>query len=217
MNKLKNILLIVAALVVTVGVHAETRNDYLKGIRDQMELSLPAGVATGERAITVQFYTEANAKLGVQHEGSAIFENVPGGWIGNTIFKTGALPVALKGRLINFDGVGVKGEIFTGATYTGGTSAPYQNASDINPVVGLSQIIVGATITNDGTLAFAPTYAFGNASNQGKGGLQPVLGDEKLLKPNTTYLLRLTSLDDQPQTISSLLSWYEGNLDLPQP
>lgn len=213
--KLKLMLSLTFALVVTSGAYAETRNDYLRDLRNQIELSLPTGVASGDRALTVQFYTEANAKLGVQHEGSAIFESVPGGWVGNTIFKTGALPVALKGRLINFDGVGVKGEIFTGATYTGGTPAAYQNASDINPVVGLSQIIVGATITNDGTLAFAPTYAFGNASNQGKGGLQPVLGDEKLLKPNTTYLLRLTSLDSQPQTISSLLSWYEGPLDLP--
>lgn len=177
----------------------------------------PEGLYSGLRAITIQSYTEANSKNGVQHEGSVLLQDVPGLSSNDTIFLTGALPVALKGRIINFDGVGVKGEIYTGAAYTGGTPAEYQNASDINPVAGLSQIIVGATVTNDGDLAFAPTYSFGNESNQGKGGIQSTLGGEKLLKPNTAYLLRLTSLDTQAQNISSFLTWYEGGLDLPLP
>lgn len=186
-----------------------TRNDLLKGITP------PDGLYEGGRAVTVQGYVEANSKLGVQHEGSTLLSNIAAGASNDTIFLTGSLPVALKGRVINFDGVGVKGEIYTGATYTGGALAEYQNASDINPVTGLTQIIVGATITNDGDLAFAPTYSFGNESNQGKGGIQSTLGSEKLLKPNTAYLLRLTSLDSSTQNISSFLTWYEGELDLP--
>ncbi|AHK11662.1 hypothetical protein S141_16 [Shewanella sp. phage 1/41] len=179
-------------------------------------LNLDADYFNGLAGFIVQSYTEANSKLGVQHEGSAIFEAIPALGVNSTIFLTGALPVALKGRIINFSGVGVKGEIFTGATYTGGTEVEYQNASDINPVTGLAKIIVGATITSVGTTAFAPTYSFGNESNQGKGGVQSTLGGEKLLKPNTAYLLRLVSLDTQPQDISSFLSWYEGELDMPR-
>lgn len=179
-------------------------------------LSLNADYFNGLAAVVVQNYTEANSKLGVQHEGSTLLQDVAAGASNDTIFLTGALPVALKGRIINFDGVGVKGEVYTGATYTGGTPAEYQNASDINPVTGLAQIIVGATVTNDGDLAFAPTYSFGNESNQGKGGIQSTLGGEKLLNPNTAYLLRLTSLDTQTQNISSFLTWYEGELDLPR-
>lgn len=182
-----------------------------------IDLGTPSGVFEGERAMTVQSYVEANSKLGVQHEGSTLLQDVAAGASNDTIFLTGALPVALKGRVINFDGTGVKGEIYTGATYTGGTVAEYQNASDINPAAGLAQIIVGATITADGDLAFAPTYSFGNDSNQGKGGIQSTLGGEKLLKPNTAYLLRLTSLDTATQNISSFLTWYEGELDLPRP
>lgn len=176
----------------------------------------PAGLYSGDRAITAQFYTEANIKRGLQQEGSTIV-TIPGNSSNDTIFITGSKPVALKGRVINFDGIGVVGEIYAEPTYTGGTPAVYQNASHINPVPGESQIIVGANIESDGALIFAPVPAFGNSSAIGRGGIQPVLGDEKNLKPNTVYLLRLRSLDPQPQQVSSFLSWYEGPLDLPRP
>lgn len=214
MKKLKLMLSFALALVVASGAYAETRNDYLRDLRNQIELSLPTGIASGDRAMTVQSYTEANSKRGVQHEGSTLLA-MPGDGVNDTIFLTGSLPVAMKGRTINFNGVGVKGEIYTGVTYTGGTPAVYQNASDINPVPGLSQIIVGATVTDPGTLAFAPVYAFDNSSVVGRGGAVILLGGEKLLKPNTAYLFRLTSLDTQPQSVSSFLTWYEGGLDLP--
>ena len=175
----------------------------------------PVGSFEGFRALTVQSYTEANSKIGVEHEGSTLF-TAPGGSVNNTFFVTGALPVSLKGRVIGFTGDGVTAEIFTGATYTGGTSAPYQNASDINPVAGLSQIIVGALLVDPGVLAFAPDYLIGNTSNQGKGSTGAIVGREKLLKPNTTYLFRITSLDAATQDIASLLTWYEGGLDLPR-
>lgn len=175
----------------------------------------PVGSFEGFRALTVQSYTEANSKIGVEHEGSTKYTAL-GASVNNTFFVTGALPVALKGRVIGFTGDGVTAEIFTGATYTGGISAAYQNASDINPVVGLSQIIVGATLVDPGTLAFAPDHLIGNTSNQGKGSTGAIVGREKLLKPNTTYLFRITSLDAATQDIASLLTWYEGELDLPR-
>jgi len=179
-------------------------------------LNLDAGYFNGLAGIISQTYTEANSKLGTQHEASALFEDVAGLASNNTIFITGALPLSLKGRVIGYSGLGVTAEIFRAPTYTGGTIAAYQNASDINPVTGLSQIITGATVTAPGTLVFAPDYLIGNTSNQGKGDPGKVLGRERLLRRNTTYLLRLTSLDTQPQDITSLLSWYEGELDLPR-
>lgn len=192
----------------------KSERDIKKNALPVIDIGTPSGIFEGTRAVTVQFYPEVNSKLGVQHEGSTLL-TIPGLGANNTIFKTGSLPVALKGRIINFSGIGVVGEIYKNPTYTGGGTVTYQNASDINPVAGESQIIVGATVTATGVLAFAPTPAFGNSSNQGKGGLLPSLGDEKLLKPNTTYLLRLVSLDPQSQQVSSFLTWYEGELDLP--
>jgi hypothetical protein len=176
---------------------------------------MPDGLYSGLRAITMQSYTEANSKNGVEHEGSTLLLAVGGGASNDTIFLTGSLPVSLKGRVIGFTGDGVTAEIFTGPAYTGGSPVPYQNASDINPVTGLSQIIVGATVSDDGTLAFAPEHLIGNTSVQGKGSTGAVVGREKLLKPNTAYLFRITSLDAAAQDVSSLLTWYEGELDLP--
>jgi hypothetical protein len=175
----------------------------------------PLGAYEGLRALTTQSYTEANAKNGAQHEGSTLLLGVVGLASNDTIFLTGALPVSLKGRVIGFTGNGVVAEIFELPTYSGGASATYQNASAINPIAGLSQIIVGATVTADGTLVFAPDYLIGNTSNQGKGVTGAIIGREKIMKPNTAYLFRLTSLDTQAQDITSLLTWYEGELDLP--
>lgn len=179
-------------------------------------LNLDADYFNGLAGFISQTYTEANSKLGTQHEASALFTAVAGLASNNTLFITGALPVSLKGRVIGYSGLGVTAEIFRDPTYTGGASAAYQNASDINPVTGLSQIITGATVTAPGELRFAPDFLIGNTSNQGKGDPGKVLGRERLLRPNTAYLLRLTSLDTQPQDITSLLSWYEGELDLPR-
>lgn len=181
---------------------------------DGVVLNTDAPYFTGLRAMVTQSYTEANSKLGVEHEASIIFT---AGALSSrdTIFVTGDLPVAIKGRVIRYTGEGITAEIFSGATYTGGTTLEYQNASDINPQIGLSQVIEGASIVGEGDLVFAPDHLIGNTSNQGQGSAGSVIGREKLLKPNTIYLFRLTSLDSQPQDISSLVTWYEGELDLP--
>lgn len=171
----------------------------------------------GLRAIIVQSYVEANSKLGVQHEGSTLLIGVAAGASNDTIFFTGDLPVALKGRIVSYTGDGVSAFIYEAPAYTGGAPVPYENASAINPVAGLSQIIVGATVSNEGNLVFAPVHFIGNQSNQGQGTTANSVTGERLFKPNTAYLLRLTSLDTQPQDISSYLSWYEGELDLPRP
>lgn len=178
----------------------------------------PAGVYEGLRAITVQDYVEANVKLGVQHEGSVLLPSVPAGASNDTIFLTGNLPVSLKGRRVSYSGVGVSAYIYENPVYSGGSNAVYQNANSINPSTGLSQIIIGTTVSSLGDLIFAPVHSLGNLSNQGKGAVVSALETEHVLSPNTAYLLRLTSLESsQPQNIASHLTWYEGLLDLPRP
>jgi hypothetical protein len=177
----------------------------------------PDGLYTGERAMNVQSYEESNIKLGLQFEGSKNFGSVSGGAVLNTIFRTGILPVSLKKRSVSFTGDGVQGEIFINPTFTGGNTEVYQNATTISPSVGLSQIITGITLQDEGVLTFAPVYAFGNASNQGKGGVLTLIEVEHILAPNTDFLLRLTSLDTAAQNLASHLTWFEGLLDLPRP
>ena len=174
----------------------------------------PVGAFSGRRALNTQNYTEANIKLGLQHEGSTLF-TVAGLGVNDTIFLTGSLPVSLKHRQIGFTGTGVSAFIYKAPTYAGGTSVAYQNPNSINPVTGLSQIIVGSTVSDDGVLTFAPDHLIGSTSKQGKGSSPSTIGQEKILAPNTAYLLRLTSLDSHSQQITSHLSWYEGTFDLP--
>lgn len=178
------------------------------------KLGFPVGSFQGFRALNTQNYIESNIKLGVQHEGSTLVTIAGNGFL-RTVFLTGSLPVALKSRSIGFTGVGVSALIFEGPTYTGGTPAAYENPNAINPVTGLSQIIVGSTVTDDGALIFAPEHLLGSTSQQNKGSGTREIGQEKIMKPNTAYLLRIESLDSQPQQVTSLLSWYEGGLDLP--
>lgn len=176
----------------------------------------PEGLYEGTRAITTQGYVEANTKLGVQFEGSALF-TIGGNDSIDTIFLTGSKPVSLKGRKISYNGEGVTAEIYASPTYTGGSPADYQNANNKNPEVGESQIIVGSTITDDGTLAFSPIHSLGSSGFFGGGSQVPGIESERILAPNTAYLLRLTNLDATAQQVASHLSWYEGDLDLPRP
>ncbi len=181
-----------------------------------IDVSSPSGLYEGTRAITTQGYVEANIKLGVQFEGSGLL-TLGGNAVSNTIFLTGSKPVSLKGRKISYNGGGVTAEIYSSPTYTGGTSADYQNANNKNPTVGESQIIVGATITDEGTLAFSPIHSLGNSGFFGGGSQVPGIESERILAPNTAYLLRIINLDGTAQQVASHLSWYEGELDLPRP
>lgn len=174
----------------------------------------PAGLYEGLRAMTVQSYVEANVKLGVEFEGSTIL-NLTGSGTSNTVFLTGSKPVSLKGRKLSYDGAGVTASIFESPTYTGGSEAATQNANAINPAIVESKIIVGSTLTDDGTLIFAPIHSLGSTSFFGGDAQISQIEAEHVLKPNTAYLLRIDSLDTAAQRVASHLSWYEGELDLP--
>lgn len=177
---------------------------------------IPKDIFNGRRAITTQSYTEANVKLGVQFEASKLWPAIAAGGVTYSIFKTGAKPVSLKARNLAFTGDGIKSDIFANPVYSGGTpDFVYYNSSDISDLVGEVDITISPTVTDEGTQVFASSYALGNTSKQGRGASGIAVGAESILKPNTEYLLKLTSLGGDAQDISSFLYWYEGDLDLP--
>lgn len=179
-------------------------------------VQVPTDVFRGLRAATVQFYTEANVKRGTQHEASALFTDVPAGGSIYTAFITGSKPVSLKARHITYTGKGVKIDIFKDPIYTGGVSpTPYFNSNDMFKVEGELVGVSNPNVTDEGTQVFASGFAIGNQSNQGQGSSGVDLGGENILSPNTTYLLKLESLDSGIQDIASFLYWYEGELDFP--
>jgi len=176
---------------------------------------IPSDAYVGMRAINTQSYTESNIKLGVEHEAARLF-TLAGSADSDSIMITGSNPVALKARTVGYDGIGIEARIFRAPTYSGESALILpRNPNDINPVTSEVALYTDAIVTVDGTEVFAPTFLLGGSSQQNKGVVGAEMGQEKILRPNTVYLLRLTNLDTQAMQVAAYISWYEGGLDLP--
>jgi len=177
----------------------------------------PNGLFSGIRAMTTQSYVEANVKNGVQYELALEALAVLANGNVDTLFTTGNVPVLVKARQISFNGIKVEARVYRSPTFSGGSVVPYFNLNDRNPVAGTVVIRSGATISAVGTEFGAPTFAYGS-EGQGNSVISTfqLAGSERLLAPNTTYMLRVTNKDTSAKNIAAYLTWYEGNTDLPK-
>lgn len=215
-----------SAMAITIAASSGTKiygrsltdSAYVQMLSEIFPDSFPAGAFLGLRALSTQSYNEANVKNGVQYEISSNAPALVNAATIDTIFITGSLPVIIKNRTVKFNNISLLTQVFKGPTYSGGSSIPYFNLNDRNPVAGGVTVISGATVTAPGTQFGAPTYDIGTAG-QGNTTVSTfsTLGQERLLNPNTTYMLRITNDSGSTQRVSSYLSWYEGGTDLPQP
>ncbi|MGL4896558.1 MAG: hypothetical protein ACRC47_17220 [Shewanella sp.] len=179
-------------------------------------------VINGFKALCTQSYSEMNRKRGLQWASSREIPAAPPstGAINSvgvyySVIKTGALPIDLKQRQFAFSGYGVQADIFTGPTYTGGTVEPVYNSNDMIPGNFLFQLLSGITLTAEGTKLAPTIYAIGSASQQARGAPNALYGENYILKPNTSYLLKFWSKDTQNQAIAVRIEGYEGLLDVP--
>lgn len=161
--------------------------------------------------ITAQSYTERANKQGKLFTASRRVADVAGSSNLDSIFITGTKQVIFNQRIIGYTGKGVIASIYRGAVATGGTAAEINNPNDVTPQAVTAQLLTGSTVTSIGQLTVAPTYSEGNASNQGQGNSQAKLGEQVIMAPNTTYLLRITSLDTVAQNINAYISWFEDD------
>lgn len=177
---------------------------------------VPYGLFNGNRAMTTQGYVECNVKNGVQFELSSGIVTLTAGASRDLIFITGAKPVIIKNRVLRFNGLQLSTRIFRSPAYTGGTPSTIYNLNDINPVATTVQALTGAAVTDVGTEFGAPTWDIGSSdigNNQISIYTSP--GVERVLRPNTTYLQRITNTSASSQLISTSLTWFEGEPDLP--
>lgn len=172
-------------------------------------------VINGLRANTVQYYDEINKKRGLQWEASRLV-TLTAGATSYSIVKTGAQTVDLKQRAFAFDGVGITASIYKSPTYTGGTpGVPYNFRTEIL-TPPLTQLIVEPTVTSNGTKCGADIFAIGPLANQSKGQNLTLFPGNRILEPNTTYLLTFTSRDtNASQDVAARIEFYEGGLDYP--
>lgn len=170
-----------------------------------------SGVTPQISAVTANTYSDVANKKGQLFTASRRVEAVAGSANLDSIFITGDKQVIFNQRIIGYTGKGVVASIYRGAVATGGTVVEINNPNNITPQAATAQLLTGATVTSIGQLTVAATYSEGNASNQGQGNSQAVLGERVIMAPNTTYLLRITSLDTAAQNINAYVSWFEDD------
>lgn len=165
------------------------------------------------RALRDGAIIQEGTRIGRLYNASRRITGVAAGANVDSIFTTGSLPVYLFQRDIGRSGLGVSASIYRGPTFTGGTLDPVYSVNDITGDGDLStiQLRIGVTVTAVGTQTVATSFAIGNTSNQGQGGIAE-LKQPLYMLPNTVYLLRITSLDSQAQDITANIAWYEGYL-----
>ncbi|HHB9079491.1 TPA: hypothetical protein ACN7S2_005287 [Klebsiella pneumoniae] len=183
------------------------------GVSPQSVVNLQPDVALSD--ITTQSYIERANKQGKLFTASRRVTDVAGSSNIDSIFITGTKQVIFNQRIIGYTGKGVVASIYRGAVATGGTAAEINNPNDIAPHTATARLLTGSTVTSIGQLTVAATYSEGNASNQGQGNSQAKLGEQVIMAPNTTCLLRITSLDTAAQTINAYVSWFEDDAYLP--
>lgn len=170
-------------------------------------------VYDGLKAFTVQPFTEANVKNSTQWEFSSLNPSLTAGAVQDAVFTTGSSPVLIKSRQITFTGSGITAQVYEAPTFTGGTLASIYNLNRIAPNSPLSTIRTGVTTSATGTEIAAPTYAFGTDTSGNKAvGTFSAAGIERVLKPNTAYLLRITNNDTAACKVAVYTTFYEGEL-----
>ena len=189
------------------------RNEILE---DTLERTAPTGTYEGLRAITAQSYTEVNVKTGSQFEASLFRPALGAAGTVAVAIITGDKPVIMKAVQISLDGSGVTLQIFKDPAYSAGNSVDIFNLTEINPMATTVTMTDDVTVTDPGTEIAAPLYYIGSTQpGVGSGGTSGVVGLERVLEPNSVYLIRATSRDTAAQDVSNYMTWYEGEPDLP--
>lgn len=167
----------------------------------------------GLKALCVQPFIEANVKNGTQWEFSFENNSVATGATADTILTTGAQFVLVKSRLLSFTGSEIEASVYKNTTYTGGTLTSIYN---LNTQLGgspLSVVRSGVTVTSVGTEIAAKTHAYGTDTNVNQAvGSYNVVGLERVLAPNTSYLLRVTNQSATTIKLAGYITFYEGEI-----
>lgn len=185
---------------------------------DPMTL-IPDGAFTGRRAITVQPYTEANVKNGVQYYLRAswpLTNEILTGTTRKLWFRTGSKQVLVKLREFQYIAEEMRISLFVNpVTVTGGTTLTINNYNGVSPVAPTSQALQGVTTVSDGTPLADPEYFFGSQSAPQRVAGAVLQGRERVLPPNTEFIVAISNTGSGAARAEYFLDFYEGGTDLP--
>lgn len=181
---------------------------------------IPGGVFSGDRAMMIQSYNEANVKRGLQFftriawPTSSPIANGPAA-ARKIRFATGAKPVLFKGRVFDYIGEELTIQLYESPTgVTGGTAVTPRNFNRINPAASTVQITRDVTTVTDGVTIDDLEYFFGSTNAPQRQASSIPAGRERVLKPNTVYLIVITSVVGTARA-QYFGDWFEGDPDLP--
>ena len=98
------------------------------------------------------------------------------------------------------------GFLYEGATMTGGTAATAIKLNRNSTINSQSAITVGPTVTNVGTLVLKQLLLGGSGKKAGGGDIG---SSNLILKPLTSYLIRLTNVNGTAHAAEVIVEWAE--------
>lgn len=181
----------------------------------------PDGAYTGLRALTVQPYTEANVKNGLQFYVRAVWplaDPIVSLDSRKLWFKTNAKPVIVKLREFQYIGEEFKLQLFINpVTVTGGTDMTVHNYNGVSPIATTCQAKKNVTTVSDGTEfdGADPEHFFGSATSPQRNVAVALQGRERIIPANKEFVIVITNTGGGSARAQYLLDFYEGGTDLP--
>ena len=118
-------------------------------------------------------------------------------------WNAGVTPVVSFSGLCQGDALGF---LYEGATMTGGTAATAVKLNRNSAISSQSAITIGPTVTNVGTLVLKQILIGGSGKKAGGGD---VGSSNLILKPLTSYLIRLTNVNGTAHAAEVIVEWAE--------
>ena len=175
-------------------------------------------VINGARAVTFQNYTEVNVNTGAQRVASAILTVNAGAqnYIG---FRTGALPVVIKSRLINQVGsTRIDYSAQTNRGFTGGTVIPISNPNNITqqPILMQAWHTVTPAAATGATVMYLQQFPILSAGVNAASRIgADTSGLEYVLAPNTDHVFTIANPGTGDAVVHWWMTYFEGETDLP--
>lgn len=178
----------------------------------RLKVSINEQLVDGPKALTVQPFTEQNIKSGKQFETAAY---TPDAVSEDILIQTGSQYVIIKAIDLQIDGDGIQYQILSNVTATPGTAFEVTNlkAGDTNAAETAVSLVDDANTDNAVTESPLITLIGSTTPGSASTPTQTIPGLERILQPNTDYLLRRESLtDEQSQKSAFYMTWHEGEL-----
>ena len=131
-------------------------------------------------------------------------------------FTTGPTHCIFLDRLVGFNGIACRANVYREPTTTGGTVEPFFAIDTALGVPSTSVFTKGVTVTGIGTQVGATSYYRGTAAlGNGVVGTYGNQRGRRRLAPFTTYILQFINDDVAAQTFDVYFRWYEGPMQYP--